>query len=169
MPLAGLFFLVQATDGQIQFKKPKSEPHLPNPLIIGASRDEIRSVAKQVLETREIPIDKEECNQQTGECNIISKPVVFIKGIATRSQLEHYCEVPAAHVHNWTRGRYSLRIQISPNSPKAAQVGVYARFEGMTDGVLVSEWIPLSSKGELEDALLRCLDQRAKGGECQER
>ena len=153
---------------QIQLSKPKTEKHLPNPMIIGASRDDLRSVAKQMLETREIPLDKEECGPQSGECTLISKPVIFIKGITTRSQLEHYCDVPAAHVRNWTKGRYSLRIQISPSSTTTAQVGVYAKFEGMTDGVLENEWIPLSSKGELEDSLLRCLDSRVKGGECKE-
>ncbi|HEU4389599.1 MAG TPA: hypothetical protein VFV34_17475, partial [Blastocatellia bacterium] len=121
---------------QIQFNKPKAEGHLPNPTILRGSRDDIRSIAKQMLETREIPLDKEECNPQTGECSLISKPVVFIKGITTRSQLEHYCDVPAAHVRNWTKGRYTLRIQINPSSPTTAQVGLYAKFEGMTDGVL---------------------------------
>jgi hypothetical protein len=155
-------------NAQIQFSKPKAEGHIANPLIMRSSRDDLRSVAKQMLETREIPLDKEECNSQTGECSLISKPVVFIKGIAARSQLEHYCDVPAAHVRNWTKGRYTLRIQINPASPTSAQVGVYAKFEGMTDGLLENEWIQLSSKGELEDILLRCLDQRAKGGECKE-
>jgi hypothetical protein len=156
------------TNAQIQFDKPKAEKPLPNPSIIQAPRDEALTATKQMLETREIPIDKEDCNQLTGECTVISKTVIFIKGITTRSQLEHYCDVPGASVKNWTRGRYMLRFQITPASPKSSQVGVYAKFEGMTDGFSGNEWVQLSSKGELEDKLLKCIQSRVSGGECKD-
>jgi hypothetical protein len=152
---------------QIQFDKPKVQPRLPNPSMISATRDELISVTKQMFEGREVPLDKEDCNQLSGECTLISKPVIFIKGITTRSQLEHYCEVPASNVKNWVRGRYTLRVQITPASPKTTQVGVYANFEGMTDGFSGNnEWVPLRSKGELEDKFLRCIQDRASGGDC---
>jgi hypothetical protein len=157
-----------AAPGQIQFDRPKVAKPLPNPSIIGASRDEVVTVTKQMLETREIPLDKEDCNPTTGECTIISKPMVFIKGIPTRSQLLHYAEVPSADVRNWVKGRYVLRVQINPASPKTSQVGVYARFEGMTDAITGSEWVPLTSKGELEDLMLRCIQDRLNGGNCEE-
>jgi len=154
--------------GQIQLQKPKTIKPLPNPSIIVASRDEVVSTTKQMLETREIPLDKEDCNQVTGECILLSKSVVFTKGIPTRSQLEHYCEVPSAAVRNWVRGWYVLRVQITPASTKTAQVGVYAKFEGMTDSVSGSEWVPLTSKGELEDSMLRCIQDRVQGGDCKD-
>ena len=163
-----IFMTSLAATAQIQFDKPKGEKPLPNPLIVAASRDESLTAIKQMLETREIPLDKEECNQTTGECTLVSKPVIFIKGIQTRSQLEHYAEVPAATVRNWSRGRYTLRIQVAPASPKTSQVGVYARFEGMADGVIGSEWVPLASKGQLEDRLLRCIQERILGGDCKD-
>jgi hypothetical protein len=165
-------FLISAcaftASAQIQFDRPKAEKPLPNPSIITTPRDETLAATKQMLETREVSIDKEDCNQLTGECTIISKPVIFIKGITTRSQLEHYCEVPAASVKNWTRGRYVLRIQIAPASPKTSQVGIYAKFEGMTDGFSGNEWVQLTSKGELEDKFLRCIKDRATGGDCKD-
>ena len=164
-----LFFLiVSPAGGQIQLQKPKVVKPLPNPSIIPASRDEVVSAIKQMLETREIPLDKEDCNQTTGECMLLSKSVVFTKGIPTRSQLEHYCEVPSAAVRNWVKGRYVLRFQVTPASTKTAQVGVYARFEGMTDGVSGSEWVQLTSKGELEDTMLRCIQDRVQGGDCKD-
>lgn len=152
--------------GQIQFDRPKTEKPLPNPSIVNAPRDELMTLTKQILETREIPIERENCDPTNGECTLVSKPVIFIKGIQTKSQLEHYAEVPAANVRNWSRGRYVLRIQISPATPKTAQVGVYARFEGMSDGVIGNEWVPLTSKGQLEDNLLRCIISRTQGGDC---
>ena len=161
-----LLALSIAALGQIQFDRPKAEKPLPNPSIIGAPRDEAVTVTKQMLETREIPLDKEDCNPTTGECTIISKPVIFIKGIPTRSQLLHFAEVPSSDVRNWVKGRYVLRVQISPASPKTSQVGVYARFEGMTDAITGSEWVPLTSKGELEDMMLRCIQRRLDGGDC---
>lgn len=168
LSLAFCLALAAPATPQIQLKRPKGEERLPNPMIIRAPRDELRAVAKQMLETREIPLEREDCNPQTGECTLVGKPVVFIKGITARSQLEHYCEVPAATVRNWTKGRYFLRIAITPASPDTAQVGVYARFEGLTDGLLGNDWVPLASKGELEDGLLRCLDLRVRGVECKE-
>lgn len=154
---------------QIQFGKPKPEKPLPNPFMIGASRDDAVKAAKQMLETREIPLDREECNQQSGECTLISKQVIFVKGsITTKGQLHHFCEIPAADVRDWSKGRYVLRIQISPASPATAQVGISAKFDGMTADVVGGEWVPLASKGELEDKLLRCLDQRVKGVECKD-
>ena len=163
-----LLLAVSATAvAQIQFDRPKTQPPLPNPSMIAATRDELIAVTKQMFEARELPLDKEDCNQVSGECVIIGKPLIFIKGITTRSQLEHYCEVPASNVKNWVRGRYTLRIQINPASPKTSQVGVYATFEGMTDGFSGNnEWIPLRSKGELEDKFLRCIQDRASGGDC---
>ncbi len=154
--------------GQIQFDRPKAAKPLPNPSIINATRDEVVSVTKQMLETREIPLDKEDCNNTTGECAVLTKPVVFIKGIAAKSQLEHYCEMPAVEVRNWARGRYVLRFQITPATPKTSQVGVYAKFEGMQNAVTGSEWVPLTSKGELENLMLRCIQDRIQGGDCKD-
>lgn len=156
------------TSGQIEFSRPKRVKPLPNPSIFGVPRDEALSIIKQMLETREIPIDKEDCGPTSGECALLSKPVIFIKGIATKSQLEHYCEMPAVEVRNWARGRYVLRFQINPATPKTSQVAVYARFDGMMDSLTGSEWVPLTSKGELEDLMLRCVQDRVQGGDCKD-
>lgn len=153
---------------QMEFKRPKPAKPLPNPSIIGSTRDEVLSITKQMMETREIPVDKEDCSNTTGECTLISKPVVFIKGIATKSQLEHYCEMPAVEVRNWARARYVLRFQITPATPKTSQVGVYAKFEGMLNSVTGSEWVPLTSKGEIENIMLRCIQDRLQGGDCKD-
>ena len=156
-------------DGQLEFKRPKTEKPLPNPFIMSAARDEVLTVTKQMLETREIPLDKEDCSATTGECTLISKPVIFIRGIQTKSQLEHYSEVPAADVRNWISGRYVLTIKISPASPKTSQVAVYTKFDGRTtDGATGSQWVPLTSKGELEDKVLRCIQDRVLGGDCKD-
>jgi hypothetical protein len=153
---------------QIQFSKPKPVQPLANPYLVGATRDDIIRVTKQMLETREVPLDKEDCNPTTGECTLISKPVVFIKGIAARSQLQHFCELSDADVRQWSRGRYVLRVQISPASTKTAQVGVYAKFEGLLNSVTGSEWVALVSKGLLEDQMLRCILDRVQGNECKD-
>ena len=153
---------------QIQFSKPKPVKPLPNPSIIGSPRDEVMSITKQMLETREIPVDKEDCNSTSGECTLLTKAVIFTKGIAAKSQLEHYCETPSVDVRNWVKGRYVLRFQITPATPKTSQVGVYAKFDGMTNAVTGSEWVPLTSKGELEDLMLRCIQDRVQGGDCKD-
>jgi len=162
--MTGIAFF--SATGQIQLDRPKAPKPLPNPSILGAGRDDVKAVVKQMLETREIPLDKEDCNSKSGDCTLVSKPVIFIKGITTRSQLEHYCNAPAAQVRNWSRGRYVLRIEISPASPKTSQVGVYAKFEGFSDTGAGSEWVSLTSKGVLEDTIMRCIEERVRGGDC---
>src|SRR5262245_3637596 len=169
MRIAVVVFLTAITClAQIEFKKPKPAKPLPNPSIIDTPRDEVISVIKQMLETREIPVDKEDCSAISGECTLLTKPVVFIKGIATKSQLEHYCEMPRVDVRSWMRVRHSLRFQIAPATPRTSQVGVYAKFDGMMNSVSGSEWISLTSKGELEDLMLRCIQDRVRGGDCKD-
>ena len=163
-----LLFVVMTAGAQMEFKKPKPLKPLPNPSIFNSTRDDVVSTTKQMMETREIPLDKEDCSTTTGECTLISKPVIFIKGIATKSQLEHYCEMPKVEVRNWARARYVLRFQITPATPKTSQVGAYAKFEGMLNSVSGSEWVPLTSRGELEDMMLRCIQDRLQGGDCKD-
>src|SRR6185503_11306744 len=160
-----LSLFAASVGGQIQFDRPKAAKPLPNPSIIGAQRDEILTVIKQMLETREIPLDKEDCNATTGECTLISKPVIFIKGIPAKSQLQHFSELSIRDVRNWSRGRYVLRFQVTPATPRTAQVGAYARFDGLTDGAAGQEWVQLASRGELEDMMLRCIQDRIAGGD----
>src|SRR5580692_6067115 len=74
-----------AANGQIEFDRPKAVKPLPNPMVMAAARDDVRNAAKQLLETRSISLDKEECNQQTGDCVLVTKPVELIRGITTRS------------------------------------------------------------------------------------
>lgn len=164
-----LLLLFAATvGGQIQFDRPKTAKPLPNPSIIGATRDEVLTVIKQMLETREIPLDKEDCNATTGECALICKPVIFTKGIPAKSQLLHYTDLSERDVRHWSKGRYTLRFQVNPASPKTALVGVYAKFEGMVDEFTGNEWVALGSKGGLEDQMLRCIQDRVSGGDCKE-
>ena len=163
-----LMLLGISVTAQMEFSKPKPVKPLPNPSIMNAPRDEVVSTIKQMLETREVPLDKEDCSTTTGECTLLTKSVVFIKGIEAKNQLKHYCELPAVEVRNWARGRYLLRFQITPATPKTSQVGVYAKFEGMVNSPTGSEWIPLTSKGQLEDLMLRCIQDRLSGGDCKD-
>ena len=165
--LVSLLFAASAA-AQIQFSKPKTARPLPNPSLLNAARDEAVTVIKQMLETREIPLDKEDCNATTGECTLISKPVVFIKGIPAKSQLQHFTELSDRDVRNWSRGRYVLRFQVTPATPRTVQVGAYARFDGLTDGAAGQEWVQLQSRGEIEDLMLRCVQDRIAGGDCKD-
>lgn len=165
--LIGLFLSMTAA-AQIEFNRPKTAKPLPNPSIMSATRDEAVTIIKQMLETREIPLDKEDCSATTGECTLISKPVIFIKGIPTRSQLRHFTEMSERDVRNWGKARYVLRFQVSPATPRTAQIGAYARFEGLTDGAAGQEWVQFASRGELEDQMLRCLQDRVAGGDCKD-
>ena len=49
-----LLFIGMTAIAQIEFKRPKPAKPLPNPSIINSTRDEVLSMTKQMLETREI-------------------------------------------------------------------------------------------------------------------
>jgi len=38
----------------------------------------------------------------------------------------------------------------------------------MLNGPTGTEWIQLTSKGELEDLMLRCIQDRSQGGDCKD-
>ena len=119
---AGLLclFLSVTCTAQIQFNRPKTAKPLPNPSIVSATRDEAVTIIKQMLETREIPLDKEDCSATTGECTLISKPLIFTKGVPARSQLLHFTEMPARDPRTWSKGRYVLRFTVSPAPRRSA-------------------------------------------------
>ncbi|HXG63839.1 MAG TPA: hypothetical protein VNO70_01960, partial [Blastocatellia bacterium] len=70
--ILSLMLAAIAAGGQIQLDRPKIEKPLPNPSILPAARDEVMKLTRQMLETREIPLDKENCDATSGECTLVS-------------------------------------------------------------------------------------------------
>jgi len=156
--LAGWTTLASA---QIQFDRPKTEPPLPNPYTINIPRDQILKTVREVLKTCSIPVDEEA--SKPVESKLVTKYVVFTKGVTARTDLEHLSNLPASEVHNWTQGRYSLEINALPLDEKRSQLQVIVRLQGQVADVVGTKWIDSPSNGTAEDEILRSLASRILG------
>jgi hypothetical protein len=89
---------------------------------------------------------------------IVSQPYTFTKGaVVAEADLSRYAEIPASSARGWTRGRYTLTVEIQPIDGVTANIAVNAKVEGRTDGATGAEWTTLRSGGLAEDQFLEGL------------
>jgi hypothetical protein len=89
---------------------------------------------------------------------VVSQPFTFIKGaVVSQAELSRYAEVPVSASRGWTRGRYTLTVEVQPIDGAAANVSVNAKIEGRTDGATGAEWTTLRSTGLAEDQFIEAL------------
>lgn len=131
-------------------------PPLPNPYRIAARRDAILSAIADVMRDRKLTLD--EAAGKPAEGIIVSQPYTFIKGaVVTQSELGHYADVTTSSARGWTRGRYTITVEVQPIDGNSANVSVNAKIEGRTDGATGAEWTTLRSSGVVEDEFLSAL------------
>jgi len=136
-------------------RTPEVRP-LPNPYRITARRDVILKAIEDVMRNQKLIMD--ETTSKPSEGIIVSQPYTFIKGaVVSESELNRYGEVPGSDSRGWTRGRYTLNVEVQPIDGTSANVGVNAKIEGRTDGATGAEWITLPSRGMAEEEFLTAL------------
>jgi hypothetical protein len=64
---------------------------------------------------------------------------------------------------SWTRGRYTITVEVQPIDGASANISVNAKIEGRTDGPTGAEWISLPSSGEAEQEFLNALIENVTG------
>ncbi len=141
--------------------KTKIRKRLTNPYSITSRRDIlIRSVVDVVKENKMI-VDEAASRFKNGL--IVTKPRVFSKGaILTKTELNRYAVVPATN-QIWTRGRYTLTIEVRSIDGIRNKVGVTANIEGRSENGIFSEWSSLRSSGTAEDEFLAKLVENLGG------
>lgn len=161
---AVLFFVSAcsiAASAQIQFDRPKTEPPLDNPYTMSVPREQILQTVRDVLKTCAIQLDEELSKPNEGK--IVTKSIVFTKGVTTRNDLEYLAALPASEVRNWLQGRYALEIIALPLDQKRSQLFVSARIQGRVMDGIESKWVDGQSNGRLEDEVLRGLAGKILG------
>src|SRR6185295_18644067 len=89
---------------------------------------------------------------------VVSQPYTFIKGVVvSEGELSRYAELASSTTRGWTRGRYTLTVEVQPIDGTSANVSVNAKVEGRTDGATGAEWVTLRSRGFAEEELLSAL------------
>ena len=137
-------------------------PPLPNPYRIAARRDVILNAIAEVMRDRKLTID--EAASKPADGIIVSQPYTFIKGaVVTQSELGRYSNVTTSSARGWTRGRYTITVEVQPIDGNSANVSVNAKIEGRTDGATGAEWTSLPSSGVVEDEFLSALISSVTG------
>jgi len=138
-------------------------PPLPNPYRITARRDVIIKAVMDVMRDRKLIVD--EAASRPSEGIIVSQPYTFIKGaVVTQTELGRYADITTSASRAWTRGRYTLTVEVQPIDGNSANVSVNAKVEGRTDGATGAEWSTLRSSGVVEDEFLSALITSVTGG-----
>lgn len=148
----------------IDFGKGKSRAiqPLPNPYRLAARRDVILKAAQEVMQDSKLIVD--DAASKPADGIIVSQPFTFIKGaVVTQGELRRYADLPISSARAWTRGRYTLAVEIQAIDGVASNVSVNAKIEGRTDGATGAEWQTLRSLGLAEDEFLAALIEKITG------
>lgn len=136
-------------------RTPETIP-LPNPYRLTGRRDVIITAVQDLMRDRNLVLD--EAASRLSEGVIVSQPYTFTKGaVVSAGELSRYADVPQSAARAWTRGRYTLTVEIHPIDGSNANVSVNAKVEGRTDGPTGAEWTTLRSTGLAEDQFLEGL------------
>ena len=134
---------------------------LPNPYKMNSRRDVLVENIELVLKEKKILIDDAASRLKDGI--IITQPFVFAKGaVISQNELNRYA-ILQANDSVWTRGQFTLTIEVQSIDGVQNNVNVTAKVEGRSGNGLVSEWTTLQSSGAAEDELLAKLVEMITG------
>ena len=131
-------------------------PPLPNPYRLSGRRDVIIKAIQDLIRDQKMVVD--ESASRISDGIIVTQPFTFTKGaVVSEAELSRYADVPASGARGWTRGRYTLTVEVQPIDGSTANIAVNAKVEGRTDGATGAEWSTLRSSGLAEDQFLEGL------------
>ena len=148
----------------IDFGKGRTQvaPLLPNPYRFAARRDVIIKAIEELIRERKLILDTAVSKPDEGV--LISQPYTFIKGaVVTQGELSRYAELPTDTARGWTRGRYTIIIEVQPIDGINTNVAVNAKLEGRSDGAAGAEWVSLPSTGTAEQEFISALVEKVTG------
>lgn len=141
--------------------KTKVRPPLANPYKLNSRRDVLIETVSDVLESMKILIDESASRPKDGV--IVTQPFVFAKSaVIARNELNRYAVLPSSDT-SWTRGRFTLTVEIQSLDGIQNNVSVIAKIEGRSENGFESEWTTLESSGSAEDAFLVKLVEAVTG------
>src|SRR5215203_3242064 len=131
-------------------------PPILNPYRLNGRRDVIITAVQDLMRDRKLVVDENASRLSDGI--IVSQPFTFTKGaVVAQADLSRYADVTAQSARAWTRGRYTLTVEVQPIDGSTANVSVNAKVEGRTDGATGAEWTTVRSTGLAEDQFLEGL------------
>jgi hypothetical protein len=141
--------------------KTKVRPRLANPYKLNSRRDVLTETITDVMESMKILVDDAASRPKDGI--IISQPYIFAKGaVITKSELSRYAVLPFSDT-SWTRGRFTLTVEVQSIDGVQNNVSVTAKIEGRSENGFESEWTTLQSSGVIEDEFMAKLVEAVTG------
>ena len=141
----------------------ETPPPIPNPYRLAARRDAVVEAVREQMAERKLILDDAVSRPEEGV--LISQPYTFSRGaVVTPNELGRLAELPQTEARSWTRGRYTLVVEIQPIDGLSTNVSVNARLEGRSEGATGAEWVSLRSLGAVEQEFLLDLITRITGG-----
>lgn len=141
--------------------KTKVRQRLANPYKLNSRRDVLLNTITNLLAENKFVVD--EASSRLSQGLIVTQPFVFSKGaVTTTSELNRYAEVPFGDT-SWSRGQYSLTIEVQAIDGIQNNVSVVAKVEGRSVSGLFAEWVTLPSSGVAEDEFLSKLVETVTG------
>jgi hypothetical protein len=141
--------------------KTKVRTQLANPYRMNSRRDVLVENVLEVLKERKLLVNEAASRKSDGI--IVTEPLIFAKGaVITRNELSRYGILPNSDT-SWTRGRYTLTIEIQSIDGMQNNVSITAKVEGKSENGLQSEWTTVQSTGAAEDEFLVKLVEMVTG------
>jgi hypothetical protein len=141
--------------------KTKLSEQLANPYRMNSRRDVLVETILTVLKDKKLIVDESASRLKDGI--IVTQPYIFAKGaVITRSELSRYAVLPESDT-SWTRGRYTLTVEVQSIDGIQNNISVTSKVEGRSENGLRSEWTTLQSTGSAEDEFLRKLVEMVTG------
>jgi hypothetical protein len=138
-------------------------PPVPNPYRFQVPNDVLTKAVEELMRERKLILDDAASKPEKGL--LVSQPYTFTKGsVVTSSELNRVADIPESDLRTWTRGRYTIIVEVLPIDSSSTNVSVNARIEGRSDDVLGAQWLSLSSNGRAEQEFLIALVEKVTGG-----
>lgn len=141
--------------------KTKLRDVLPNPYKLNSRRDVLLETITNVLKERKIMVDEAASRPANGI--IVTQPFVFAKGaVISQNEINRYATLQNSATV-WTRGQFTLTIEVQSIDGIQNNVAVTAKVEGRSGNGLETEWTTLQSSGIAEDEFLSKLVEAVTG------
>jgi hypothetical protein len=137
-------------------------PPVPNPYRFSVRRDAVLKAVEDAIRERKLVLDTAASKPDEGI--LISQPYTFAKGaVVATSELGRYAQLTEAQSRGWTRGRYTLIVEVQPIDGNNTNVAVNVKVEGRSDGASGAEWVTMRSTGVAEEEFLSKLVENLTG------
>jgi len=134
---------------------------LANPYKLASRRDVLIETIRQVIKDQKMLVD--EASSRPADGILVTQPVIIAKGpVTAQSELSRY-SILDGFERTWSRGRYTLIIEVQSIDGVQNNVSVNARVEGREGSGLTTEWRTLQSTGLAEDEFLKVLVEAVTG------